>query len=285
VISEQLIINLVLILTVAWAFGSLFSWFGLPVVLGELMAGLILGPPLLGIISGSEPIELMAEFGIFFLMFYAGMDMDPEELLEHKKPAFLVALGGFVLPFILGYLFTRAFGGTQYQSLFVGMGLSVTSLAVQARILHDMQIQKTRIGHVIIGAAIADDILALMSLSLLLGLAESGRIDLVNVGFVLFKVVAFFAAVILLSHYALRNLPLRFDARGPKGFTFALLSALILAFFAELAGLHLIIGAFVAGQFVRKLIKDPVAFEKISDRFYGLSYGFLAPIFFVSLSP
>ena len=283
-LSDQLIINLFLILTVAWAFGSLFAHFGLPVVLGELTAGLILGPTLLGVISGSEPIEFMAELGIFFLMFYAGLEMDPEELLEHMKPAIMVALGGFVLPFVLGYFFTRFFGGTQYQSLFMGMGLSVTSLAVQARILHDMQIQKTKLGHIIIGAAIADDIMALITLSLLLGIAESGSIEPVVVGLVLVKVVAFFGAVILLSHFVLGRLNLKFDSSSSRDFTFALLSALVLAFFAELAGLHLIIGAFVAGQFVRKLIRDPASFENIRSRVYALSYGFLAPIFFVTLS-
>jgi Kef-type K+ transport system membrane component KefB len=166
----------------------------------------------------------------------------------------------------------------------MGMGLSITSLAVQARILTEMQIHKTRVGHIIIGAAIADDILALITLSLLLGLAQSGSLEITNILFVLFKVGAFFAAVIILSHYVLGNLNLRFDAKGPRGFTFALLVALVLGYCAELAGLHLIIGAFVAGQFVRKLIRDPKVFEVIRDRFYGLSYGFLAPIFFVSLS-
>ncbi|MBE9527649.1 MAG: cation:proton antiporter [Proteobacteria bacterium] len=282
--TDYLVVHLILILTVAWVLGSLFYRWGLPVILGELVAGLILGPTLLGIISWSEPIKLMAELGIFFLIFFSGMEMDPEELLEHMKPALLVAVGGFALPFFLGYISTRAFGGTQYQSLFMGMGLAITSLAVQARMLTDMQIHKSQIGHIIIGAAIADDILALMTLSLLLGLAQSGNLDVLNILFVLFKVGAFFAVVIVVSHYLLGNLDLRFDPKGPRAFTFALLVALVLGYCAELAGLHLVIGAFVAGQFVRKLVRDPKVFEVIRDRFYGLSYGFLAPIFFVSLS-
>jgi Kef-type K+ transport system membrane component KefB len=284
VITQQLIINLVLILTVAWILGTIFGRFGLPVVLGELLAGIILGPPLLGIISASEPIELMAEFGIFFLIFYAGMEMDPKELLEHIRPSLMVAVGGFVLPFVLGYFTGRVFGGTVYQSLFIGMGLSITSLAVQARLLHDMQIQKSKIGHIIIGAAIADDILALVTLSILLGVAESGTIQIANVFFIVSKVVAFFALAIVISHFIIPKLTRRLEDREAKGFTFALLSALIMAYFAELAGLHIIIGAFVAGQFVRKEIMDRDVYEKLRDRFYGLSYGFLAPIFFVSLS-
>jgi Kef-type K+ transport system membrane component KefB len=284
VITQQLIINIVLILTVAWILGSIFARFGLPVILGELLAGLILGPPLLGIITASEPIELMAEFGIFFLMFYVGMEMDPKELLEHLKPSLIVAVGGFVLPFVLGYFACKAFGGTVYQSLFIGMGLSITSLAVQARVLHDMQILKTKLGHIIIGAAIADDILALISLSILLGVAENGSFQIANVLFVVFKAVAFFALAIAISHFIIPKLTRRLEDREAKGFTFALLSALIMAYFAELAGLHLIIGAFVAGQFVRKEIMDREVYERLRDRFFGLSYGFLAPIFFVSLS-
>ncbi len=100
-ITEHLIVNLILILTVAWFLGRVFARFGLPVVLGELLAGIILGPPLLGIISTSEPIELLAEFGIFFLMFHAGLEMDPKEAVEHIWPSIAVAIGGFILPFIL----------------------------------------------------------------------------------------------------------------------------------------------------------------------------------------
>lgn len=283
-ITEHLIVNLILILAAAWGLGMLFARFGLPVILGELLAGLILGPPLLGIVTASEPIELLAEFGIFFLMFYAGLEMDPKEAVEHIWPSIAVAFGGFVLPFVLGYFTCRIFGGTVYQSLFIGMGLSITAIAVQARILHDMHIQNTKIGHIIIGAAIIDDILALVTLSILLGLVESGTIQVVEVSFIVFKVAAFFALTILIGQFIMPRFTRRLDDREGKAFTFALLTAFTMAYLAELAGLHLIIGAFLAGQFVRKEIMDREVYQKISDRFFGLSYGFLAPIFFVSLS-
>ncbi len=283
-ITGHLIVNLILILTVAWFMGRVFARFGLPVVLGELLAGLILGPPLLGIVNTSEPLELMAEFGIFFLMFHAGLEMDPKEAVEHIWPSIAVALGGFILPFVLGYFTCRMFGGTAFQSLFVGMGLSITAIAVQARILHDMQIQNTTIGHIIIGAAIVDDILALVALSILLGLAESGEIHAIQVSFVVFKAVAFFALTILIGQFIIPRFIRKLDDRDAKTFTFALISALVVGYLAELAGLHLIIGAFLAGQFVRKEIIDRGFYQKINDRFYSLSYGFMAPIFFVSLS-
>ena len=283
-ITQQLVINLVLILTAAWFMGRVFARFGLPVVLGELLAGLILGPSLLGIVNTSEPLELMAELGIFFLMFHAGLEMDPKEAVEYLWPSIAVALGGFILPFVLGFFTCRMFGGSMYQSLFVGMGLSITAIAVQARILHDMQIQNTSIGRIIIGAAIVDDILALVTLSILLSLAESGQFQVVQVSFVVFKVVIFFAFTILIGQFVIPRFIRKLDDREAKTFTFALISALVVGYLAELAGLHLIIGAFLAGQFVRKEIIDRGFYQKINDRFYSLSYGFMAPVFFVSLS-
>ncbi|MBT3880683.1 MAG: cation:proton antiporter [Candidatus Scalindua sp.] len=283
-ITQHLIVNLILILTVAWFLGRVFARFGLPVVLGELLAGIILGPPLLGIISTSEPIELLAEFGIFFLMFYAGLEMDPKEAVEHLWPSTAVAIGGFVLPFVFGYLVCMMFGGTSFQSLFVGMGISVTAIAVQSRILHDMHIHNTSLGHIIIGAAIVNDILALISLSILLELAESGTVQVLQVAFIVFKVAVFFGFTILIGQFVIPRFIRKLDDREGKAFTFALVCALAMAYFAELAGLHLIIGAFLAGQFVRKEIMDIDIYQKISDRFYGISYGFMAPIFFVSLS-
>ena len=147
--TPQLLISLLLILVTARLIGNFFVRFGLPFILGELVAGVLIGPPLLGLITPSLAIELLAELGIFFVMFHTGMEMDPKELLEHKWPAMAVAAGGFVLPFVLGYFTTRLFGGTLYQSLFVGIGISITAIAVQSVILHSMKISATHLGHII----------------------------------------------------------------------------------------------------------------------------------------
>jgi Kef-type K+ transport system membrane component KefB len=283
-ITSELILNILLILVVAWILGSFFTRFGLPLMLGELLAGIILGPPLLGVISASPSLELIAEWGILFVMFYTGMEMDPEELLEHIRPSIGVALGGFLLPFILGFLTCKLFGGTMYQSLFVGMGVSITAIAVQSVILHSMRINRTELGHIIIGAAIADDILSLIGLSVLFGLAQTGKLDFLNLTLAFVKVIAFFGLTIFLGYFVLPKFTRKLHDREGKAFTFAIILALVMAYLAELAGLHLIIGAFLAGQFFRKKIMDEKIYEAISDRFYGLSYGFLVPIFFASLS-
>ena len=185
---------------------------------------------------------------------------------------------------MLGVGAALVMGGTMNQALFVGMGLSVTSLAVQARILHDLNVQSTRLGHIIIGAAIADDILALITLSILLGMAGTGTVSIGLTLLVFLKVAGFFAAVIVVSHYIFPAIMERLDLSGSKSFTFALLMAFALGYLAVLSGLHLVIGAFVAGQFVRKGIRDRRILERVSNNFFVLSYGFLAPIFFVTLS-
>ena len=253
-------------------------------ILGEMLAGVILGPTLLGIVTPSDALEMLGELGIFFVMFHTGMELDPKELLEHKWPSLSVALGGFVLPFGLGYVLARVFGGTLYQSLFIGIGVSITAIAIQAVILHSMRINRSEIGHIIIGAAIADDILALIALSTLLGLAKTGSVQLTDLLIILSKVLAFFGVAILIGHFVMPRLTRRLTDTGGKTFTFAMVSALVMAYFAELAGLHLIMGAFLAGQFIRKEIMDHDIYEAIEDRFYGISYGFLVPIFLASLS-
>jgi Na+:H+ antiporter len=283
-ITHKLILDILLILIVAWFLGSLFNRYGFPVMLGELLAGIILGPTILGLIQWSPSLELIAEWGIFFVMFYTGMEMDPEELLEHIWPSLTVALGGFILPFVLGYFTCLLFGGTPYQSLFVGLGVSITAIAVQSVILHSMRINKTELGHIIIGAAIADDILSLVGISVLIGLVQTGTMKIAGISMVFLKVALFFGLTILLGHFLIPKITRKLHDREGKALTFALICALVMGYLAELAGLHLIIGAFLAGQFVRKEVMDEKIYKAISDRFYGLSYGFLVPVFFASLS-
>ena len=283
-LTDHLIINLLIILAVAWPMGALFVRLGLPVMLGQLITGLLLGPAVFNIVNPSEAITFLADLGIFFAMFYAGMEMDPKEILEHIWPSLAVAVGGFVLPFAMGFFVARYFGGTVFQSLFIGIGLSITAIAVQAVILQEMQIHKTRIGHIIMGAAIVDDILSLIGLSVLLGLVKTGTVETSGILIIILKVSGFFVFTILAGHFVVPIFTRKLEDYNAKGFTFAMISALVMATAAELAGLHTVIGAFLAGQFVRKEIMHEKVYNAISDRFYGLSHGFLMPVFFASLA-
>jgi Kef-type K+ transport system membrane component KefB len=282
--ESKAVINIILILAAAWILGGAFARVRLPRLLGELLAGLLIGPTLLGLVGPGEAITVLADLGIFFLMFYSGMELDPRELLEHFGLAVLVALGGFVLPFAAGYGAAVLFGATTFQALFIAMGLSITAIAVQARILQDMEIHKSKVGHIIIGAAIADDIFALIAFSILTGLARTGRVEAGLVLVLFAKVAAFFGITIVVGQFVMPRITRRLTDTAARGFTFALLAALVMGYLAELAGLHLIIGAFLAGQFVRREVVSPELYEKLNDRFHSLIYGFLGPVFFVSLS-
>jgi len=285
VITTRLLIDLMLILTCSWMLGSVFKRFGLPAMIGQLIAGMLLGPPILGIVQPSHALELFAGIGIFLVMFHTGMELDMRSMVQNAGTAIAVAACGFILPFMLGVGVCLLFGGTLHQSLFVGLGLSITAIAVQSVILHDMGLANSRVGHIILGAAIVDDILSLMALSILLGITRTGAFELMPVLLVIFKVTVFFIGTFYVGNWLVPKLRLKFHKQEAQAFTLAMLVALSMALLAEMAGLHMIIGAFLAGQLMRhESFYDEAVHKAIFDRFYGLSYGSLVPIFFVTLS-
>ena len=246
---------------------------------------IIFGPPVLGIITPDETLHVLSELGIFFLMFYAGLETNPFELRRMTKPASLVALGGFVLPFFACFGVSILLGLSLIQSLFIGMALSISAIAVNARILTDMNLIRYRVTSVIIGASIIDDILCLALLTVIIDIASNGSsLIWTHLITLMFKVAAFFLASHLIGFMLYPKLSKYFSSREAKGFTFALIMALLFGVMAEAAGLHIIIGAYMAGLFVREGIVSKELLLKINDRFVAITYGFLGPIFFVSLS-
>lgn len=277
--------ELLLILTCSWVLGSAFKRFGLPSMIGQLLAGILLGPPMLGLIEPSESLTIFAEIGIFLVMFHTGMELDIRDMLQTAGTAIVVAISGFLLPFALGVGICLLFDGTLYQSLFIGLGLSITAIAVQSVILHDMGLANSRVGHIIIGAAIVDDILSLMGLSVLLGITRSGSFEVIPILLVLLKVIAFFVGTFYLGNWLVPKLRFKFHKMEAQSFTLAMLVAICMALLAEIAGLHMVIGAFLAGQLMQhETFYDEAVHKAIFDRFYGLSYGSLVPIFFATLS-
>ena len=279
------IINLLMVMVIIWTSGVLFRMIKQPPVIGELLAGFIFGPPVLGIIKPDETLHVLSELGIFFLMFYAGLETNPFELKRMTKQSVLVALGGFILPFAAGYGVCISLGLSQLQAMFIGMALSITAIAVNARILTDLDLIKYRVTPVIIGASIIDDILSLALLTMILDIASGGGNLIGTKLFIqMLKVAAFFGISLLIGMMLYPRFSKYFSSREAKGFTFALIMALCFGVLAEMAGLHIILGAYMAGLFVREGIVSKELFQKINDRFVSITYGFLGPIFFVSLS-
>ena len=274
--------SLLILMVVVWGMGKIFRIFNLPVIFGELLGGILVVPAVLGLIDPSnQTIKVLADLGVFFLMLHAGLETDANELFKGSKKSILIALGALILTFAGGFIVSNIFEFSIYQSLFIATAISVTSIAISVRILKDYNLQNTKFGHTILSAAIITDILILIIFSIILKLIETGTVNYGEIGFMLLKILAFFAIIIIGGIKTQRYLGKFFKS---KGFTLTLIIALTLGYFAEWIGLHVIIGAFLAGLFIREEVIDKKIFKKIEDRIYGLSYSFLGPIFFTTLA-
>jgi Kef-type K+ transport system membrane component KefB len=278
-------INLLAVMVIVWTAGVIFRRIGQPPVLGELLAGIIFGPSFLGIIRPDETLKVLSDLGVFFLMFYAGLQTNPYDMKKAGKSALPVGVYGFLVPLAAGYFVcSRFFDMETSTALFVGLGLSISAIAVNARVIDDMGLHSSRVAPVIFGAAIVDDVLSLALFSAMLGVAAGDGFAPVDILVVLLKVAAFFGVSIFVGMKLYPRFKVYFSSREAKGFTFALIVALMFGILAEFCGLHIILGAYMAGLFVREGIVNKELLQKIEDRFVSITYGFLGPIFFVSLS-
>lgn len=283
---ELSLLNLLFVLLAGWLAGSLAARFGYPSVLGELVAGIILGPPLLGVLHGSEALEVLAGVGVLLMMLYIGMEIDPRELGKASVPGLLAAVGGFITPFVLGYFTVLWFGGTSLGGLFVGIAVGVTSLLTKSRILIDLKLLDTRVAHVMLAGALVSDTLSLIVFAVVLGVVEVGSVDPVAVGLVALKVLLFFGVTAFLGLKVFPPLGRRLTRAGLTdrtfNFTLVLLIAVLFGELAEIAGLHAILGAFLAGLFLRENVLGKTLSHDLMGAVREASIGFLAPIFFVT---
>ena len=284
---ELSILNLLFVLLAALIAGNLSTRLGYPSIFGELAAGIILGPPMLGFLKGSEPLEVLAEVGVLLMMLYIGMEIDPKELFKASWAGMLAAIGGFITPFALAYFVVVRFGGSPAAGLFVGIAAGVTSLATKSRILVDLNLLNTRIAHVLMAGALISDTLALIVFAAIIGIFDGSGLSVQGLGIVTGKAVLFFAVVAAIGLYVFPPLWRRLAKAGLTGRTFnatlVLLIALLFAEFAHLAGLHAILGAFLAGLFLREgTVLEPKLSHQLTDLVHDVSIGFLAPIFFVT---
>lgn len=285
------LVNLLLVLTLAWLFGALAERVGYPAMMGEILAGIVFGPALLGLLGSTEVIEILAELGVFLLMVYVGMEIDLHELFELGPQSLMVAIGGFVLPFGLGYVAGDLLGFTLGQSLFIGIALAATSLATKSRILVDLDLLDTRIAGVLLGGALLSDVGILIVFAGVTGFIETGSVTAAGLAAVMLRAVAFFAVALVIGDRVLPILWERLEKLMRRygfidktsAFTVALIVSLVFAYLASLADLHMIIGGFVAGMFLRQAQLDEEIYEHMHTVIYDLAIGFFAPIFFVSV--
>ncbi len=278
------IVSILFLLVVVWIAGGLFRKMKLPPVLGELIAGLVVGPPLLNIVKPSAGLDLLAKLGMFFLMFYAGLQTDPKKLFKSRKPAFLIGFFGTIVPFLFGLFAVVALGGTWLQGMFIGAAISGTSMVTKSRILQDLKLLKTRIGYAIMGSAMVDNVLSFVIIAVAIKSIIIGKFTLFEAGFTLVEASLFFVLSILIGYKIYPYITQFMKQRTARGFTFALIVGLFFAFFAEMLRIHFIIGAYLAGLMVREEIAGPALFRRLKERFMVITNGFLGPLFIVSVA-
>jgi Kef-type K+ transport system membrane component KefB len=275
--------DLLILMVVVWTAAVLLGRIGVPRIIGELLMGVILGPAVLGWIEPNEIIEVLAELGIFFLILHTGVQTKPREFFGALRISLGVALVGALVPFSVGVGVAYAFGLGTIAALFVGLAMTATAVVTTLDVLHDLGLEATRMARVIIASSILDDLLTLVLFSVVIGIAEHGTVDPLQVLWVASKAALFLGLTIVSGRwlYPLLSHPFR-DRRG-KGFTFVLVLGLGFGLLAEAIGLHMIVGAYLAGLFFREEVASAELLEKVEDRLYGIAYSFLGPIFFISL--
>lgn len=269
-------------LLVALVFGEAFERVGIPALVGEIAAGLVLGPSAVGLIEYSETFAVFGTIGAMLLFFDIGYEhLDLAELLAVGPAAVSIALFGMIVPAGAGVSLGLAFGHGIAGSAFLALALSVTSIAVTARTLLDLDHLDSRVGHRVVGAAVVDDILGFVAFALLL-LAVAGN-GSGEVAVTIEKVVAFFAVAVIARAVVVERLSaLLARSRQLGGDILALLGILFLASFsAEAAGLDVTLGALVVGLLIGE--DDRLSRVEVREGIVGIAYGVFIPLFFASV--
>ena len=248
--THSFLLSLLLILLTARIFAELAIRLRSPAVIGELLAGVFIGPSLLGWIEPVEAIRLLAEIGIILLLFEVGLDVDVQKLARAGWRSAAVAIGGFVLPFVFGWFLSRhVFGLTQLESLFIGGALTATSIGITVRVMSDIGVRQTREGQIVLGAAVLDDIFGVVLLALLYEFAISGEVSLQNASKVAaFILVFFLLAPIVAKFMALVIRRMDHESELPGLIPTAMVSLVLLfAWLAKEVGAPEMLGGFAAG--------------------------------------
>ena len=285
----QLAFELVIILLAAKAAGAVAARLGQPSVLGELLAGLVLGPSLINILhlpminstSLGDTITSLSELGVLLLMFIAGLELHLGELTRNRRVALLASLGGMLLSIGLGWGTGRLFAMNDRAALLLGLALAATSVSISARTLLEMGMLRSRVGLSLLGAAVVDDVLSILAFSIFLSVTSGPG----GIGQLVWSILRMVLFLILATGFGLWLLP--WLARqvsklsiSQGALAFAIVILLLYGLAAELVGhMAALIGAFLAGlMFARTPEK-----ELIEPGMAALAYGLFVPIFFINI--
>ena len=290
--TQDFLFVLLAILFTARVLAELSARFGAPPVIGELTAGILLGPSLLGWLSPGETLRALAEIGIILLLFQVGLETDVRRLARTGLQSALLALVGFLLPMVLGFVAVYGlFGLPLLVALFVGGTLTATSIGITVRVLSDLGRQQTTEGQIVLGAAVIDDVLGVVLLALLYEFSVGGGVSLANTAKVLLYVGAFFilapVAAKLMSGVVHR---MESQTQIPGLIPTAIVSlVLFFAWLAHAMGAPELLGGFAAGLALSRRFFLPFGLALRTDAHFAARIErqmqpiiqLFAPIFFV----
>lgn len=294
----ELFFILLVLLIATRTLGEAAERLGQPALVGELVAGILLGTvaaqytdllPQIGGLHQNPVFQGITDLGMFFIMLFAGVELQPSRLIEHTRGALAVATCGMVLPMVfgiaLGWAFLPATDDFFAQAIFLGVALAITAVPATVRILIDLGRLESRSGQIIVSAAVFDDVLSLVLLAWLTTLIGGETAGELAFGWLALKVLAFFAitTVVGLLVFPLGGRFMHIIKQKEFEFSALLAGALAFSVLAELMSLHFIVGAFMAGLFFGRKTIDEFAYEDVRNKTSAMTFGFLAPIFFASV--
>lgn len=294
-----LMVAILLLLIVSRLAAEIAERLGQPGMIGEIIAGIVLGPSIFNLIHPTPELAAIADLGVFLLMLLAGMEIDtPRLLLAFRGRNIWISICGFVLPFLLGMAAGWLLDLDAMRIVFIGLCIAITALPVSVRILMDLDLMHTSIARQIIAAAIANDVLALLVLGVLLDLG-GGSGDwssaLSSAGWTIVKLLLFMGLVIAVSRFATRAVGQVADVDGlvqralgslrmkEPLFGVTLLFVLGFAGLADALGLHFVVGAFFGSMLLSHELLGQRNFEQVQNTASGVTMSLLAPLFFASV--
>lgn len=278
--GHELLLELFVIFVCAKLLGEVFERLALPAVLGEILAGVLLGPSLLAWVPPSQTVDAIAGIGAIFLLFTVGLEVHPQELLRVGGRSLSVAVLGVVAPFLLGFGYLKLRGELGHEAVFVAAAMVATSVGITARLMSDLKVLHTHVARIILGAAVFDDILGILLLAVVSGLATHNGVDWLQLGVLTAEAVAFALFMIFvgprLIHHLRPGLKRMSIQNAPLVAALALCLGLSVA--AERIGMAAIIGAFFAGL----IFADYSQEWNLHPRVNAINE-FLAPFFFFAM--
>lgn len=278
--GDPFLFQLFLIFVWAKLFGEVFERLHLPAVLGEILAGVVIGPYGAQLVVPGDSMYALGGLGAIFLLFAAGLETHPKDLLSVGRISLYVALAGITVPFICGFAYVLAVRRQPQEAIFVAVAMVATSVGVTARVLGDMNVLRTRAARIILGAAVFDDILGMILLSVVVGLVSKAGTAWVQLLVTTLEAAAFAVVMLFYAPRVVRRMEPGLERMSTRNapLVIALALCLGLSYAAETIGMAAIIGAFFAG----------LAFAEYSPRWnlrprvFAINE-FLAPLFFFSM--